>query len=100
VAGERVTRIATNHVALFDGRPALGIEGQGRDLRPLSDAALAALRLLPRLLDAPPRVRRLRKLEVETWAGQPVVTSEVRPVLGELGFEKEPQRLTLRPARL
>jgi ATP-dependent Lhr-like helicase len=99
-ADQRVTRIATNHLALFDGQPALAIEAQGRDIRPLSDGSMAAVRLLPRLLDAPPRIRRLRKLEVETWAGQPVVTSEVRPLLSELGFEKEPQRLTLRPARL
>ncbi|HEY8692538.1 MAG TPA: helicase-related protein, partial [Chloroflexota bacterium] len=99
-ADQRVTRIATNHLALFDGQPALAIEAQGRDIRPLCDGSMAAVRLLPRLLDAPPRIRRLRKLEVETWAGQPVVTSEVRPLLSELGFEKEPQRLTLRPARL
>ncbi|MFI5266050.1 MAG: hypothetical protein ACHQ7M_01600, partial [Chloroflexota bacterium] len=99
-ADQRVTRIATNHLALIDGRPAMAVEAQGRDLRPLSNGSLAALSLLPRLLDAPPRIRRLRKLEVETWAGQPVVTSEVRPLLGELGFEKEPQRLTLRAARL
>ena len=97
---QRVTRIATNALALVGGKLALAAEAQGRDLRPLSGDALTGLRLLPRLLDAPSRVRRLRKLEVETWAGQPAVTSDVRPLLAELGFEKEPQRLTLRPSRL
>ena len=96
----RLTRLATNYLALVDGRPALAIEGQGRDLRPLSDEASECLALVPALLGAPPRVRRLRKLEVETWDGQPVIGSEVQRPLQSLGFEKEPQRLTLRPSRL
>jgi len=97
---ERVTRIGTNYLALIDGQPALAADGQGRDLRPLSEHAAESLRLLARLLDAPPKLRRLRKLEVETWSGGPVVGSEVEAALEEIGFEKEPQRLTLRPSRL
>jgi ATP-dependent Lhr-like helicase len=97
---ERVTRLATNYLGLVDGEPSLAVEGQGRDVRGLTPQPSEALSLLPRLLDAPPRVRRLRKIEVETWNGQPVVGSEAEPALRELGFEKEPQRLTLRPARL
>ncbi|HLY65414.1 MAG TPA: hypothetical protein VKU60_07765, partial [Chloroflexota bacterium] len=97
---QRVTRLATNYVAFDGGRPALAIEGQGRDLRPLGEGAEEALRLLPRLLDAPARVRRLRKLEVETWQGEPVTASPIRSVLEDLGFDAEPQRMTLRPARL
>ncbi|HEX6513615.1 MAG TPA: DEAD/DEAH box helicase, partial [Chloroflexota bacterium] len=96
----RVTRLGSNQVALVDGRPALAAESQGRELWPLSGEADEGLRLLPAMLAAPPRVRRLRKLEVESWAGQPVVGSEVQGALAELGFEKEPQRMTLRPSRL
>src|SRR5579884_203250 len=97
---QRVTRLGTNYVALVDGRPVLAVEGQGRDLRPLDGASENGLSLLPRLLDAPPRVRRLRKLEVETWDGRPIIGSEVQRTLQSLGFDKEPQRLTLRPSRL
>jgi ATP-dependent helicase Lhr and Lhr-like helicase len=97
---QRVTRLATNYVGFVDGCPTLAIEGQGRDIRPLGDRADEALRLLPRLLDVPPRVRRLRKIEVETWDGQPVIGSRAEAPLRAMGFEKEPQRLTLRPARL
>ena len=84
----------------MDGRPALAIEGQGRDLRPLGEAATAPLDLVPRLLDAPARLRRVRKIEVETWDGQPVIGSGAQAPLQELGFDKEPQRLVLRPSRL
>ncbi|HLG69175.1 MAG TPA: helicase-related protein, partial [Chloroflexota bacterium] len=96
----RVTRLGTNYVALRDGVPVLAVEGQGRDLRPLVSDGAEGLDLVPRLLDAPPRIRRLRKVDVETWDGQPVVGSAVQDRLIELGFEKEPQRLTLRPSRL
>jgi ATP-dependent Lhr-like helicase len=96
----RVTRLATNYVAFEGGRPALAIEGLGRDLRPLSHRAEEALQLLPRLLDAPARVRRLRKLEVETWAGERISSSSIRRILEGLGFDAEPQVMRLRPSRL
>ncbi|HEU0166297.1 MAG TPA: hypothetical protein VFS62_00875, partial [Chloroflexota bacterium] len=97
----RLTRLATNHLGLLDGRPTLAIEGQARDLRPLAESgALDALKLVPRLLDAPVRLRRVRKIEVETWDGQPVIGSAAQAALQELGFDKEPQRLVLRPSRL
>ena len=87
-------------MVLEGGRPALAIEGQGRDLRPLCDKAEDALQLLPHLLDAPARVRRLRKLEVETWDGGPANSSTIRERLQDLGFDADPQRMTLRPSRL
>jgi len=43
IAPPSVTRIATNYLVLDSGAPALAIDGQGRDLRPLSEAAEAAL---------------------------------------------------------
>ncbi|MDE3075504.1 MAG: hypothetical protein KGJ86_08750, partial [Chloroflexota bacterium] len=96
----RVTRLASNYLVLADGQPALAIEGQGKDLRPLGASAGAALALLPAILDVPARLRRIKRLEVETWDGQPILASPVRQELAQLGFDADPQRMVLRPRRL
>ncbi|MHB8618310.1 MAG: Lhr family helicase [Chloroflexota bacterium] len=96
----RVTRLAGNALVLDSGRPLLAIEGQGRDLTPLDGDGLESLDLLPRLLDAPARLRRLKRVEVERWAGQAILASPARRPLEAAGFEAEPQRLVLRPSRL
>ncbi len=95
----RVSRIASNYLALIDGEPALVVEGQGRDLSSAGPAANDALRLLPAILDVPASFRRVKKLEVETLDGQPIGSTPARDVLEKLGFDADPQRMVLRPSR-
>ncbi|HUZ78422.1 MAG TPA: DEAD/DEAH box helicase [Chloroflexota bacterium] len=96
----RVTRLPSNWLGLLNGCPALAVEGQGRDLVPLNEQALEALPLLPTLLGAPASVRRIKRLEVETWDGQPVAGSPAEAPLAAAGFESDPRRMVLRPSRL
>jgi len=95
-SGARAARVAGAHVVLLGGEPALFVERGGRSLVPLRDPDEEWLR--PALAALVAHVRRTggKRLAVERFDSEPVVESDVLPLLVEAGFLAGPRRAVLR----
>ena len=84
----RLSRIPGNYLVLRDGRPVLVIEAHGKRLTGLASASKieldAALKRVVQLASS-----RRSVLKVETYNGEPAITSPVAPRLAELGFVRD-----------
>ena len=84
----RLSRIAGNYLVLRGGRPVLVIEAHGKRLTGLASASQAEIdSALTRLLDLG-RARR-QVLKVETYNGEPAISSPAASRLAELGFVRD-----------
>jgi ATP-dependent Lhr-like helicase len=84
----RLNRIAGNYLVLRGGRPVLVIEAYGKRLTGLASASRAEIEsALTRLVDLA-RARR-QVLKVETYNGEPAVSSPAASRLAELGFVRD-----------
>jgi len=92
----RAARVAGAHVVLLGGEAVLFVERSGRSLLPLRDPDEAWLRPALEALVEHVRRREIKRLAVERFDGEPVVTSEVMPLLLEIGFVAGPRRAVLR----
>jgi ATP-dependent Lhr-like helicase len=92
----RAARVAGAHVVLLGGEAVLFVERGGRSLLPLRDPDEAWLRPALEALVEHVRRREIKRLAVERFDGVPVVTSEVMPLLLEIGFVAGPRRAVLR----
>ncbi len=85
-----VTRIPSNLVLVRGGSPRLLAEGHGRVLTPLAGFEMGELpeliRVLQDVLKRSPHLRPIRRIEIHTWDGVPVRTSEAVGPLQEAGF--------------
>jgi ATP-dependent Lhr-like helicase len=82
---------------LLDGEAGLYVERGGRSLVPLRDPGEDWLRPALGALVAHVRGGGAKRLAVERFDGEPVVESEVLPLLVEAGFLAGPRRAVLRP---
>jgi ATP-dependent Lhr-like helicase len=96
-AGARAARVAGAQVVLLGGEPALFVDRGGKSLVPLRDPEEDWLR--PALAALVEHVRRggAKRLAVERFDGQPVVETELMPLLVDAGFLAGPRRAVLRP---
>ncbi len=95
-AGARAARVAGAYVVSLGGEPVLYVERGGRSLSPLRDPDDTWLRPALAALAAHVRAGRGRRLAVERFDGDPVVDSDVLPLLVEAGFLAGPRRAVLR----
>ena len=89
----RLSRTPGNNLVIRAGRPILIIEGRGKRLTGLASASRAEIdSALGRLLElvAPD----LRVLKVETYNGQPTLSSPIAGRLAELGFVRDYPAMT------
>jgi ATP-dependent Lhr-like helicase len=90
----RLSRITGNYLVLRNGRPVLVIEAYGRRLTGLPSASQAeidsGLGQLPELARTGRQV-----LKVETYNGEPALSSAVAPRLAALGFVRDYPGMTL-----
>ncbi len=91
-------RAAGAYVVLVGGLATLYVERGGKRLTTLApgedaERAAAAVRALAEIAGAAPR----RELTVDKIDGEPSLTSPLRPLLEEAGFQREYLSLTLRP---
>jgi ATP-dependent Lhr-like helicase len=96
-AGARAARVVGAWVVLLDGEAGLYVERGGRSLVPLRDPEEDWLRPALGALVAHVRGGGAKRLAVERFDGEPVVESEVLPLLVEAGFLAGPRRAVLRP---
>jgi ATP-dependent Lhr-like helicase len=92
----RAARVAGAHVVLLGGEAVLFVERGGRSLLPLRDPDESWLRPALEALVAHVRRREIKRLAVERFDGEPIVTSEIMPLLLEVGFAAGPRRAVLR----
>ena len=92
----RAARVAGAHVVLLGGEAVLFVERGGRSLLPLRDPDESWLRPALEALVAHVHRREIKRLAVERFDGVPVVTSDVMPLLLEIGFVAGPRRAVLR----
>jgi ATP-dependent Lhr-like helicase len=92
----RAARVAGAQVVLLGGEAVLFVERGGRSLLPLRDPDESWLRPALGALVAHVRRREVKRLAVERFDGEPVVTSDVMPLLLEIGFVAGPRRAVLR----
>jgi ATP-dependent Lhr-like helicase len=95
-AGARAARVAGAYVVALAGEPVLYVERGGRSLTPLRDPDEAWLRPALAALVDHVRAGRSRRLAVERFDGDPVVDTDVLPLLVEAGFLAGPRRAVLR----
>lgn len=93
--GRGPARVPGAHVVLLDGAPVLFAEKNGRNLVPLGDLNDEQVREALQALAGHVRAGRMKQLAVERFDGEPVVGSDVEPLLMELGFRQGPRKLTL-----
>ena len=96
----RLARVAGAYVVLVAGEPVVYLERGGRGLLTLTDGsapaeALLRLRAALTALAGAVQSRRVGKLALERLNGEPIVGSELEPLLIELGFQAGPRRLTI-----
>jgi ATP-dependent Lhr-like helicase len=96
-AGGKAARVVGAHVVLLGGEAALFVERGGRTLVPLREPDEKWLRAALGALVAHVRGRRLKRIAVERFDGEPVAESQVLPLLLEVGFVAGPRRAVLRP---
>jgi ATP-dependent Lhr-like helicase len=93
----RLVRTSGNFLVVRRGRPVLVIEASGKRLTGLASASQAELdAALTHLIEL--AHGRGKALKVETYNGQPAVTSAVAPRLTELGFVRDYPAMTYYPA--
>jgi ATP-dependent Lhr-like helicase len=92
----RAARVAGAHVVSLGGEAVLFVERGGRSLLPLRDPDPGWLRSAFAALVSHVRRREIKRLAVERFDGELVVTSEVMPLLLEAGFTAGPRRAVLR----
>jgi ATP-dependent Lhr-like helicase len=95
-SGGRAARVAGAHVVLLGGEAVLFVERGGRSLLPLRDPDESWLRPTLEALVDHVRRRSIKRLAVERFDGEPVVSSAVMPLLLEIGFVAGPRRAVLR----
>jgi ATP-dependent helicase Lhr and Lhr-like helicase len=95
-AGARAARVAGAHVVLLGGEPALFVERGGRSLVPLREPDDEWLRPALAALVAFVKQGGAKRLAVERFDSQPVVETDVMPLLVEAGFLAGPRRAVLR----
>ncbi len=92
-----VTRIPSNLLLVRGGSPRLLIEGHGREITPLAGFESGELpeliRVLQDILTRPPALRPVRRIEIHTWDGTPIRTSEAAGLLLDAGFYPDGPRL-------
>jgi ATP-dependent helicase Lhr and Lhr-like helicase len=94
-SGRRPSRVPGAYVVTLDAEPVLYVERGGKALLALREPEDDWLRpALEALADAV-RHKRIPRLGLERFDGEPVVGSEVGALLIELGFRQGPRRLTL-----
>jgi ATP-dependent Lhr-like helicase len=93
--GRGPARVPGAHVVTIDGEPVLFAERAGRNLVPLAEYDEDRLRDALEALAGHVRAGRLRQLAVERFDSEPVVGSDIEPLLVELGFRQGPRKLTL-----
>ena len=96
-AGARAARVAGAYVVSLDGQAVLFVERGGRTLVPLREPDEEWLRPAFAALVAHVKAGGAKRLAVERFDGQPVVESDVLPLLVEAGFLAGPRRAVLRP---
>jgi ATP-dependent Lhr-like helicase len=89
--------VAGAHVVLLGGEPSLYVERGGRSLVPLREPEENWLRQALDALVAHVKASGARRLAVERFDGEPVVDSELMPLLLEAGFVAGPRKATFRP---
>jgi ATP-dependent Lhr-like helicase len=92
---KKVQRVAGAHIVLVDGEPALYVERSRKGLVTLpafEQHAPHAIGALRRLAENAPR----REFAIDRVDGDAVLTSPVRPLLEQAGFQREYLGLTLR----
>jgi len=83
---------------LLGGEPALFVERGGKTLVPLRDPDPEWLRsALTALVEHVKNRRRVKRLAVERFDGEPVAETDAMPLLVEAGFIAGPRRAVLRP---
>jgi ATP-dependent Lhr-like helicase len=96
-AGARAARVAGAHVVLLGGEAALFVERGGRSLVPLREPDDEWLREALAALVDHVKLTGAKRLAVERFDGEPVVDTEIMPLLLEAGFVAGPRRAVLRP---
>ncbi|PYM16699.1 MAG: hypothetical protein DMD81_11780 [Candidatus Rokuibacteriota bacterium] len=98
--GSRIgaARIPQTWLVVRHGRPITLAEGHGRDLSALAGFETVdlpgAIRALQTIFERPPSLRPIRRLEIQTWNGEPVRQSAARDPLVEAGFTIDSDRAT------
>jgi ATP-dependent Lhr-like helicase len=91
-----VPRMPQAWLVFRGGRPVLLAERHGQDLTPLAAWEAAdfpgAVRALQGLVERPPALRPVRRLDVATWDARPVHGSDAHPALLAAGFVDEADR--------
>jgi ATP-dependent Lhr-like helicase len=93
--GRGPARVPGAHVVTIGGEPVLYAEKNGRNLVPLGELDETQLHDALEALAGEVRKGRMKQLAVERFDSEPVVGSEMEPVLIELGFRQGPRKLTL-----
>jgi ATP-dependent Lhr-like helicase len=93
--GRRPSRVPGAYVVTLDAEPVLYVERGGKGLVTLRDPHEDWLRPALEALADHVRRGRLKRLGIERFDGEPVVGSDLEPLLIEIGFRQGPRRLTL-----
>jgi len=96
-AGARAARVAGALVVLLGGEPALFVERGGRSLVPLRDPDPEWLRPAIDALVAHVKRGGVKRIAVERFDGEPVIETDLMPLLVAAGFLAGPRRAVLRP---
>jgi ATP-dependent Lhr-like helicase len=91
----RPARAPGAYVVYLDSEPVLYVERGGKGLLPLREVREDWLREALEALADHVRRGRLKRLAIERFDGEPVVGSELEPLLIDVGFRQGPRRLTL-----
>jgi ATP-dependent helicase Lhr and Lhr-like helicase len=91
----RPARAPGAYVVFLDSEPALYVERGGKGLLPLREVDEGWLRAALEALADHVRRGRLKRLAIERFDGEPVVGSDLEPLLIDIGFRQGPRRLTL-----
>jgi ATP-dependent helicase Lhr and Lhr-like helicase len=91
----RPARAPGAYVVFLDAEPVLYVERGGKGLLPLRELEEGWLREALEALADHVRRGRLKRLAIERFDGEPVVGSELEPLLVDIGFRQGPRRLTL-----
>jgi ATP-dependent helicase Lhr and Lhr-like helicase len=91
----RPARAPGAYVVFLDAEPVLYVERGGKGLLPLREPEEGWLREALEALADHVRRGRLKRLAIERFDGEPVVGSELEPLLIDVGFRQGPRRLTL-----
>jgi ATP-dependent Lhr-like helicase len=84
----RLSRIPGNYLVLRSGRPVLVIEGGGKRLTGLASASQSEIQAALRRVVELSRSQR-QVLKIDTYNGEPALSSIAAPFLAELGFVRD-----------